>query len=115
MNDFLGSFLLELALLSFLGALYYFYQKRKILHYEDNKTSLVMGFILESCLAEKKEIPEQELDLLIESLDDYLKDPTINPPIALLSQFMTSPNCSAELSDIIRHGLIEIDADDNKK
>jgi hypothetical protein len=115
MNNFWEDFLVEIALFSFLGVLYYFYQKRKIVHYEENKGPLVMGFILQSCLTEKKDIPEAELDSLIEALDDYLQNHSAHPPVSLLKHFMLSPACSEELSAIIREGLIELELHDDKK
>ncbi|MCM2351468.1 MAG: hypothetical protein NDI69_15705 [Bacteriovoracaceae bacterium] len=115
MNDFWGNFLIEIGLFTFLGVLYYFYQKRKITHYEENKTPLVMGFILQSCLMEKKEIEQSELDSLIEALDDYLHNKTTTPPIPLLRLYLNSSRCSPELKDVIDSGLKEIDNDDTKK
>jgi hypothetical protein len=109
MNDFWTNFILELVLLTILGVLYYFYQKRKMLRYEENKVPLVMGFILQACLTEKKDTPEPELDTLIESLDDYLQNKTMHPPLALLNVYMKSAVCSVELRDVIREGLIEIE------
>ena len=110
----LENFLMELALFIFLGVLYYFYQKRKIIHYEENKTPLVMGFILQSCLTEKKDGSEPELDAVIESLDDYLHNRAANPPITLLKVYMSSADCSQELRDIIREGILEIEEDGKK-
>lgn len=115
MNDFLGNFLIELGLFTFLGVLYYFYQKRKIIHYEENKIPLVMGFILQSCLTEKKDISEPQLDTLIESLDDYLHNRSSTPPFALLRTYMNSPDCSPELKNIINEGMLEIENSDEKK
>jgi hypothetical protein len=115
MNDFWINFLLEIALFVFLGVLYYFYQKKKIVHYEENKTPLVMGFILQSCLTEKKDTPQPLLDALIESLDDYLHNKTSHPPFALLRHFSESTECSSELRDIIREGIIEVEDGDRKK
>ncbi len=114
MNNF-WTFVLEIALFTFLGVLYYFYQKRKIVHYEKNKGPLVMGFILQSCLHDKKEEAQPELDSLIESLDDYLHNKTTTPPVALLKHYMNSNLCSVELSDIIREGLNELELGDGKK
>lgn len=114
MPDFFQNILLELALFIFLGVLYYFYQKRKIMHYEENKTPLVMGFILQSCLTEKKEAPEPHLDALIEALDDYLHNRSATPPFSLLKMFMGSPECSEELRNIIREGLLEVEENGKK-
>jgi hypothetical protein len=110
MSTNVENILLELGLFVLLGVLYYFYQKRKIVHYEENKSPLIMGFILQSCLTEKSDIPEAELDSLIESLDDYLHNKSPNPPIALLKHFMSSEKCSPELRDIIREGLEELNS-----
>ncbi len=115
MGVFWENFLLEIALFTFLGVLYYFYQKRKIVNYEENKGPLVMGFILQSCLTEKKDQAQPQLDALIESLDDYLHNKASTPPMALLKLFMDSPDCSPELKDIIREGILEIEGADGKK
>jgi hypothetical protein len=115
MDNFWENFLLEIALFTFLGVLYYFYQKKKIVHYEENKISLVMGFILQSCLTEKKDHAEPQLDSLIEALDDYLYNKTTYPPIALLKVYMNSPECSQELRDVIHEGILEVEATDGKK
>lgn len=116
MNNSWENIALEIGLFIFLGVLYYFYQKRKIVQYEENKGPLVMGFILQSCLHDKKdETSQPELDSLIESLDDYIHNKTSSPPVALLKHYMRSPICSVELSDIIREGLNELDLGDGKK
>jgi hypothetical protein len=115
MNDFWKNFVLEIGLFTFLGVLYYFYQKRKIVRYEENKGPLVMGFILQSCLHDKQDLPQPELDSLIESLDDYLHNKSAHPPVALLIHYMNSQQCSTELRDIIREGLNELDLGDGKK
>lgn len=114
MTETWQNILIEIGLFIILGILYYFYQKRKIVSYEENKVPLVMGFILQSCLTEKKEEAQPQLDAVIEALDDYLHNRAATPPKALLSHFMNSPECSKELSDIIREGLLEIE-DDGKK
>jgi hypothetical protein len=109
MNEFWMNFSLEIALFSFLGILYYFYQKRKIIQYEENKTPIVMNYILQACLSEKKDSPQMELDLIIESIDDFLKSNS-NPPIASLKKFSQSSECSLELKEVILAGLKEIGA-----
>ena len=114
MSTNIENILLEIGLFVLLGVLYYFYQKRKIIHYEENKGPLVMGFILQSCLTERNDLPEAELDSVIESLDDYLHNKISHPPVALLKHYMSSGKCSPELSDIIREGLNELN-DDGKK
>lgn len=115
MASFWQNFLLEIGLFTFLGILYYFYQKRKIVDYEKNKTPLVMGFIFQSCLSEKEDRSQPELDHLIESIDDYLHNRTTQPPIILLKNFMLSEHCSQELKEIIREGIVEIEVNDGKK
>lgn len=114
MNETWQNILLEIGLFIFLGILYYFYQKRKIVSYEENKTPLVMGFILQSCLSEKKSEPEPELDAVIEALDDYLHNRSSQPPFALLKIYMQSPTCSTELRDVIREGILEVEEDGKK-
>ncbi len=115
MNDFWTNFLIEISLFIFLGVLYYFYQKKKIVHYEKNKTPLIIGFILQSCLTEKKDLPQAQLDAVIESLDDYLQNKISHPPLALLKHFSESAECSEELRDIIKEGIIEIEDGNRKK
>ncbi len=105
--------LYELLFLSFLGVLYYFYQKRKILSYEANKAPIIIGFILQSCLAARGDTPDAELDPVIETLDDYLHNKTSTPPNAILSAYANSPSCSAELKDVILQGLEDLN--DSKK
>ncbi|HXH30340.1 MAG TPA: hypothetical protein VNJ01_05985 [Bacteriovoracaceae bacterium] len=109
MTDILGNILIELGLFSFLGMLYYFYQKKKILRYEENKAPLVMGLILQSCLIEREETPEPRIDALIEALDDFIQNKTPTPPLALLKIYAEDPGCSPELRDVIREGLQELD------
>ena len=105
--------LYELALFTLLGVLYYFYQKKKILSYEENKGALIMGYILQACLSVRGENPEKELDPIIESLDDYLQNKTLTPPTALLSVYANSSTCPAELKDIILQGIEDLN--DSKK
>lgn len=101
--------LLEISLFIFLGFLYYFYQKKKIIKYESNKISTVMQFILEACLKDKKDEPQPELDSLILSIDDYINKQTEHPPLPQLKHYMNSPNCTVELREIIDEGLKEIE------
>jgi hypothetical protein len=107
--------LLEIGLFVLLGIVYYFYQRRKIIHYEQQKGPVVMGFILQSCLMAKKEIPQPKLDSLIESLDDYLHNKTSQPPVTLLRIFMTSEECPEELRGVIQEGLKEIEPENGKE
>lgn len=109
MEKFLGNFLTELGLFSFLGVLYYYYQKRKILNYEKNKGPVIMGYVLHSCLAEKGDQPSPELDSIIEAIDDYLHNKSATPPSALLKTYARSSKCSPELKEVIEEGLREID------
>ena len=109
MNKLLLDFALEIGLFSLLGILYYFYQKRKILRYEENKTPLVMNFIMQSCLSEKLEKAQPELDSVIEALDDFLNNTSPNPPVALLKSFAQTSSCSPELKEAILEGLKEIE------
>jgi hypothetical protein len=109
MDGFWANFGMELALFIFLGVIYYFYQKKKILSYEKNKVPLVMSFILQSCLLERDEHPDPDLDSLIESLDDYLKHQASSPPKALLKLFLKNGKGTEELRNIIAGGLEELD------
>lgn len=105
--------LYEMLLFSFLGVLYYFYQKKKILSFEENKGPLIMGYILQSCLSVRGDTPDPALDPVIESLDDYLHNKSPSPPTALLNVYANSPACSTELRDLILQGLEDLN--DSKK
>lgn len=109
MNNMWLNFALEIGLFSLLGVLYYFYQKRKILRYEENKTPLVMNFILQTCLSEKLDTAQPELDLIIVALDDFLKDNSAPPPVALLRTFVQTKDCSPGLKEVIQEGLKELE------
>lgn len=109
MDNFWFNFALEIGLFSLLGVMYYFYQKRKILKYEENKVPLVMDFLLQACLEEKKDGSQPLTDSVIEALDDFLKKKTQAPPIALLRTFAESPDCTPELRHAILEGLKELD------
>lgn len=104
---FMTNILLELALLAFLGVLYYFYQRRRILSYEHEKGPLIMGYILQSCLTERGENANPQLDTIIEALDDYLQNKISHPPKTLLKIYASSEQCSPELRSIIDEGLKE--------
>ena len=110
MNSVWMNFALEIGFFSLLGVLYYFYQKRKLLKYEENKSPLVMNFILQSCLAEKTDSPQPELDELIIALDDYVNKKTPHAPLAQLKTFSHSQYCPLELKEIIIEGLKELEA-----
>ncbi len=105
--------LYELALFSLLGVLYYFYQKKKILSYEENKGPLIMGYILQACLSVRGDNPDKDLDPVIESLDDFLQNKTPTPPTALLSVYAKSPSCTTELKEVILQGIEDLN--DSKK
>jgi hypothetical protein len=103
------NFALEIGFLSFLGVLYYFWQKRRIIRYEENKTPIVMNFLLQACLSEKTEAAQPELDHVIEALDDYLNKKSATAPLVLLKHFAASSECPPELSHGITEGLKEIE------
>ena len=103
------NFAVEIGFLSFLGVLYYFWQKRRIIRYEENKTPIVMNFLMQAALSEKTETLQPELDQVIEALDDYLKNKTSVAPTALLKHFAASAECPKELSHAIMEGLKEIE------
>ena len=107
MFDFWGNILLELGVFTFFGVLYYFYQKRRIINFEANKGAILMEMLLQTCLSEKKDMPQPELDNVIEALDDYLQDKRTMPPIALLQKFTTSSECSVELKNVIVESIEE--------
>ena len=102
--------LYELALFSLLGVLYYFYQKKKILAYEENKAPMIMGYLLQSCLTIRGERPDEGLDPVIEALDDFLHNKAATPPTALLKTYADSPACHPELRDVILQGLEDLNS-----
>lgn len=103
------NFALEIGFLSLLGVLYYFYQKRKILKFEDNTLPIVMNYILKTCLSEKEDKPQPALDQVIEALDDFLNEKNSTPPITILKNFKENPECSEGLGAVITEGLKEIE------
>ncbi len=109
MDKFWLNFAFEIGFFSLLGILYYFYQKRKIVRYEENKTPLVINFLMQNCLAEKLDESQPQLDRLIESLDDYLNHKLANPPLTMLREFTHLPECSPELKEVILEGLRELE------
>ncbi len=115
MDSLWANLLIEIALFTLLGVLYYFYQKRKLHQYEENKAPLVMGFVLQACLVERGDDPDPKLDALIEALDDYIQNKTSTPPLAMLRIYAASPECSAELRDVISEGLLELEPGNEKK
>ncbi len=108
MKNTVNNLLIEISLLIILGLLYYFYQKRKILTFEKNKIPLTMNWLIQSCLMEKGDSQNPELDNIIILIDDYLNNKTDKPPIQELMDFEASPNCSKELKNIIIEALKEI-------
>lgn len=109
MDNFWLNFAVEIGFLSLLGVLYYFYQKRKIIRYEENKTPMVMGYLLQLCLSEKTEESQPKLDALIEALDDFLNQKSKSAPIALLKTFADSADCPKDLREAILEGLKELE------
>lgn len=103
------NFALEIGFLSFLGVLYYFYQKRKIVQYEENKTPIVLNFLLQAALAEKNDEANPALDTLIEKIDDYLNQKTPTAPLKELNVFAQSPSCPAELKETILEAMKELE------
>lgn len=109
MLNLLGTLAIEIALFTFLGVLYYFYQRRKILQYEKEKGPMIMGYILQACLSERGDLPSSELDSLIEAIDDYLHNRSSLPPTILMKQYASSEKCSPELKSVIEEGLVELE------
>lgn len=99
--------LIEVGLFAFLGLLYYLYQRKKILDYEKNKGPVIAGYLMQSCLMERGEETNQELDALIEALDNYIHNRSSTLPIALLKHYSHTSACSTELKDVIEEGIAE--------
>lgn len=110
MDNFWPGFLIEIGLFCLLGLLYYFYQKKKIIQYEANKVPLVMNYILQSCLIERGDESDPELDAIIEALDDFVQQKTSTPPVSLLKHFAQTKTCSDDLKGVILEGLKEIES-----
>jgi hypothetical protein len=108
MTDNWTNIAIEIALFTLLGILYYFYQKKKIIHYEENKKPAIMGYLLQACLTDKTDEKQPDLDAVIEALDDYVHGKSATPPSALLKMFASGTQCSPELRDIIHASLEEI-------
>ncbi len=108
MDDFWGNFAIEMGLLTFLGVLYYLYQKKKILGYEANKAPLLMNIVLEAMLAERGDKSHPDLDPAIEAIDDFLTQKSSAPPIALLTHLSKSESCTPELRNVIQNVLDEL-------
>jgi hypothetical protein len=111
MKQFWMNFALEIGILSGLGIIYYFYQKKKLLHFEENKNQMVMTFLLNSCLSEKNDSSQPELDLLIEALDDFVNLKNSMIPVSQLESFSTCSECSEELRALILEALGELKND----
>ena len=107
MDNFWQNLLIELALFTLLGVLYYFYQKKKILQYEKDKGPIVAGHILQCCLMEREDESNSELDGIISALDDYLHNRAQTLPTALLKHYAQTPICSPELKAVIEEGIAE--------
>lgn len=108
MDKFWVNFAFEIGFFSLLGVMFYFYQKRKIIHYEENKAPLVMNYIMQACLGDKIDKAQPELDKLIEALDDFINHKSPNPPIAMLKTFAEGQECSPELKEAILEGIKEL-------
>jgi hypothetical protein len=109
MNELFLQYAIEIGFLGLLGIIYYFYEKRKLLHYEKNKGPLVANFILQACLAEKNDQPQPELDALILLLDDFINQSKSDFPVEQLKLFAGSPECPSDLKNIIIEGLKELE------
>ncbi len=109
MDNFLVSFLIEMAFFGLLGLGYYFYQRRKIIQYEDQKGPIIMGYLLQAFLTEKGENDIPEMSSIIEALDDYLNNKARTPPTILLKRFLSSPECSPEMKSLIEESMSELE------
>lgn len=108
MDSFWANFAIEIVFLSLLGVLYYFWQKRRILSYEKEKPTILMGQLLQSCLIVRGDNPNPKLDALIEALDDFIHNKSTNPPTALIRIYADSPECDPELKNVMQEILAEL-------
>ena len=101
---------IELSVLSALGFLYYFWQKRRILRFEETKSQAVASPLLQACLIERDFKSFNILEDFIIALDDFLHGKTNFFPTALATEVMNNPQCPQDLREIIKESLQELNS-----
>lgn len=102
---------IELLALGTLGLGYYFWQKKRILRFEENKMSIVAAPLLQACLIEQEHKSFSLLNSFTLELDDYLHGKTSHFPLALANELMKHPECPQDLAHILEESLREIGHD----
>lgn len=101
---------IELVVLAALGLIYYFWQKRRILQFEQNKSLAVAAPLLQACLIEKDQQSFEMLESFILELDDFLHGKSSSFPTALAEQLAGHSACPQDLSEVIKESLKELKA-----
>lgn len=101
---------IELAVLAALGLVYYFWQKRRILQFEQNKSYAVAAPLLQACLIEKDQQSFEMLESFILELDDFLHGKSGSFPTVLAEQLASNKACPHDLSEVIKESLKELKA-----
>jgi len=102
---------IELAVLAGLGLLYYFWEKKRILQFEENKAMAIASPLLQACLIEQEQTSFTLLDNFILALDDFLHGKTSYFPTSLAQELVKDPKCPEDLAAIITESLKEMDHD----
>lgn len=102
---------IELIVLGLLGVIYYFWQKRRILNFENNKAVAVAAPLLQACLIEQDQGSFELLNHFIIALDDFIHGKSSYFPTSLAEQLIQEQQCPADLADIIKESLREIGHD----
>ena len=101
---------IELALLAALCLIYYFWQKRRIIKFEQNKSLAVAAPLLQACLIEKDQQSFEMLESFIIELDDFLHGKSASFPTVLAEQLAGHKACPHDLSEVIKESLKELAA-----
>lgn len=101
---------IELTILVALGLLYYFWQRARILRFEENKSQAVAAPLLQACLIEKDHQSFPLLEEFILALDDFLHGKSASFPSALAEQVRKDQHCPQDLAEIINESLKELDS-----
>lgn len=101
---------IELAVLAALGLIYYFWQKRRIIQFEQNKSYAVAAPLLQACLIEKDQQSFEMLESFIIELDDFLHGKSASFPTVLAEQLAGHKACPHDLSEVIKESLKELKA-----
>ena len=101
---------IELLVLAALGLVYYFWQRRRILQFEQHKSYAVAAPLLQACLIEKDQQSFELLESFILELDDFLHGKSATFPTALAQQLANNISCPHDLSEVIKESLKELNA-----